>query len=96
MRLLRESRSENHSGYYARLAEARDVAHRTYYGVGDGVGEVASTAGDGVGEPASAAGNTASPDIFALFNLPSHWRCKSSGPSCRWASRSCFAVSLSF
>ena len=69
------------------------VAHRTYYGVGDGVGEVASTVGDRVGESASAAGNTALPDIFALSKFCCHWRCKSSGPSCRGAGRACFAGS---
>src|SRR6476660_10262278 len=69
------------------------LAPRTYSGVGDGLGELASTPGDGIGEAASAAGNTAWPDIFGLSNLLCHWRCKSSGPSCRWAGRGCFAGS---
>ena len=60
-------------------------------GVAYGVGDAASTAGDGIGEPASAAG--VSPDIFASSNLLCHWRCKSSGPSCRGAGRCCFAGS---
>ena len=73
-----------------RVYDDTSEARRTYSGVGDGLGEVVSIAGDGVGEAASAAGNTALPDIFVLS---CHWRCKSSGPSCRWAGRSCFAGS---
>ena len=73
-----------------RVYDETGKARRTYSGVGDGLGEVVSIAGDGVGEAASAAGNTALPDIFVLS---CHWRCKSSGPSCRWAGRSCFAGS---
>src|SRR5258705_13985960 len=66
------------------------VAHRTYYGVADGVGEIASTAGDGVGEAASTAedgigemaagaGNTAPLNIF---DLRCFWLCNCSGPRC--------------
>jgi hypothetical protein len=66
------------------------VAHRTYYGVGDGLGKVASvrgagvgelvsTAEDGVGELASAEGKTAPPDIS---NLRCFWFCNFSSPGC--------------
>ena len=44
-------------------------------------------------EVASAAGNTGLPDILALSKSRCHWRCKSSGPSCRGAGGSCFAGS---
>src|SRR5438094_10547788 len=78
---------------HAGVSRSAEVARRPYYGVGDGLGEVASTAADGVGEPASPAGATALPDIFALSKFCCHWRCKSSGPSCRGAGRSCFVGS---
>src|SRR5258708_39115505 len=62
------------------------VAHRTYYGVGDGVGELASVAGGRVGavvstveDGAAGAGNTAPLNIFDLrcfwFCVPSSARC---------------------
>ena len=105
MRLLPGSHRNKVTPIPRKGGRSTQVARRTYYGgvsygvgevastVGDGLGEVASTAGDGVGEPASAAGNTALPDIFALSKLRCHWRCKSSGPSCRGAGRACFAGS---
>src|SRR5438270_14090349 len=42
---------------------------RTYSGVCDGLGEVASSAGGGVGEVADAAGYAAPPDMNAPVNL---------------------------
>src|SRR5205814_9894877 len=61
---------------------------KPYYGAGDGVGDVASTAGDVVGAAACAPGDTAAPDIHAFYaccNLYSFWLCGSCCAACLWA-----------
>ena len=85
------------------------LASRTYCGVADGIGDIASVAGDGIGEVASGAGNTAPPDIFDLGCL---WLCnfssacrlalslsafifESSGTKARISAASCCILSLS-
>ena len=86
-------------GYYDPPRRSAYVAHGTYYGVGDGVGEQPPPQAMELGrsfycaDGAAGAGNTALARHLRFVNLPSIGAVSPSGPSCRGAGRACFAGS---